>query len=420
MSKSFFNDQWYNRAKKYVINTITEEELFLYRDGKITKIYSSFEEMLLDNINSYSRIIRSILWLYENIIVQDGQVITKERKVKYKIPMSCTKFYYMIMCNNDFTRDEIFYGFPQLGKARGKDFKGLFRKLTSIGSFAFNVIYTTEKYNTKSFTKAFSNDITDNDYLYKICNFQYDNLLFIEKHNLNKDISNLVTINENFINLYRILLSGVKSKRSTLNILPNRLEYKSINGLYTCSFSEKDISKSLTSTHKELIDFDNCVNENIKYLHKFNNKNYSYTLSNLRLLCTFMIDEYKTNFTAIKHHPGTFDYSICTFKKYWNVYECIETKYNKDGNELYKNIIKTGINSNTTQFLFNNGYYIFGESENINNLYVLSFIDNPSDILNYYDTYINQRFMSSKYKLEILKMNTEKIVNFLIKSYSLR
>ena len=64
-----FNDPYFERARRYVKNEITQEEVDLYSLGKIRKIYGSFEELLFDNLEYYSRIIRTVLWLYENTLV---------------------------------------------------------------------------------------------------------------------------------------------------------------------------------------------------------------------------------------------------------------------------------------------------------------------------------------------------------------
>ena len=65
----YFKDEWYYRAKNYVHNTITEQEYKLYKAGKIRKLYDSFEYLLLDNLKYYNRIIRTIIWLYENELI---------------------------------------------------------------------------------------------------------------------------------------------------------------------------------------------------------------------------------------------------------------------------------------------------------------------------------------------------------------
>lgn len=413
MSNSFFNDPYFYRAKQYVINTITQEEVILFNSGKIRKIYSSFEEMLLDNMQYYSRFIRTILWLYENILVQDGKLITRESKVKYTQPMSCTKFYYIVMCNNDFTRDEIFYGYPQLGNSRGQSFQGLFRKLIEIGSFAFNVTYTTERYKTKSFTFAFNRDITNSEYLYKICDRSKDDILFIERNSLLVDIGSLIKISELNEKIYNILNNLTTKINYTINIKPNRIEYYSQYGRYYLKIDDNKVTKELTATSKDIVHFDNVVNDKIRLILKYNNNIISHQLSSIRILCRYMLSEYRNRFIAIKTYPGSTEYSKITLKQVWNMFQMYETKYNDSGKEIYHIKLKTLLPRKLCEYLLDNGYYMYGSMDNIEELVELSNINVGQDVLDYYEVYMNNRYMSSQYKLQVLNIQTEKIINFI-------
>lgn len=418
MKRSFFNDPYFNRAKQYVINTITEEEILLYKDGHIRKIYSSFEELLLDNIQYYSRIIRTILWLYENVLIQDGERLYSEKKPRYKIPMTCTKFYYLIMLDNSSTQHEIHYGYPQLGKTRATTFQGLFKKLIEIGSFAFNVVYTTERYKTKSYQRAFNSDITDENYLYRITNFT-DDILFIETKNLKNDISSLIKISEKNEILYNEFSKFNKNKklRNTLNVLPNRIHYKSINGEYKLDISSNTIKKYISSHHTELLEFDSFVNKNMKLLHKINTKRISYYLNNIRVLCVYMMNEYGSNFIAVKKHHGSDDYSVIRVKGAWKIFMIEEIKYNKLGEVIYEDRFYKGSTKKVSEYLFDYGYYLFGHKSQEQKILEMGNFDKPMDIMEHYEGFVNQRFMSSQYKLEILQYQTQKIVNFLIQSF---
>ena len=103
-----FNDKWFDMCSKHVINTITEQEYKLYSEGKIRKVYESFEHLLVDNLEYYERIIPSLLILYENTFIIAGKFIDKIPKSSFKISMPPTPISYMCLMPLDATREEIF------------------------------------------------------------------------------------------------------------------------------------------------------------------------------------------------------------------------------------------------------------------------------------------------------------------------
>lgn len=420
MNIPFFNDTYYKRAKKYVLNTITNEEVELYNQNKITRLYSSFEELLLHNIKYYSRFIRTILWLYENVLIQDGKIITRERKIRYKIPMSCTKIYYIVMCNNDMTRDEIFYGYPQLKtlKAKGKTFKGLFKKLMEIGSFSFNTVYTTEKYETKSFHKALNLDVTNDEYLYKISRYNNDDVLFIMKDNIMNEIGECISINENIINLNKILFAYLQSEKkiSLINTTPQEININTNFGNYHYNFNYNEITKKFSCSSLKILSLDNYINKNIIFINKIFKYNNNISLLNLRKICYNMITEFGTDFIAIKRNLIQNRYSICKVEHAYGSKIVTEIFYDEHGNKILQRTkhFYNALLTEMVHYLFNNGYFIFGHSNNKTSLYDLSSIDNGDMILNYYYNFIGLGIMSSKYKLYVLQNETMKIYNFML------
>ena len=70
-----FNDLWYDSASQYVENTITEQELILYKTGKIRNLYESLGHCLIDNLQHYDRIVRTVILMFENKLIHNGSVI---------------------------------------------------------------------------------------------------------------------------------------------------------------------------------------------------------------------------------------------------------------------------------------------------------------------------------------------------------
>lgn len=408
-----FNDYWFDLAKRHVKNEITLTEVDLYNKGLIRKIYGSFEELLFDNIDYYSRIIRTIIWLYDNIIVQDGKVLYRNKdKVRYKRPMTATKFYYICMCQPTFSRTEIIYGYHQIAAKTGNTFYDLWPHLLNVGSFAFNVTYTTDRYSTKSYQLAFEQDVTSPKYLEKvIVNSSY---VSVDKYMLSYDIGILSKIHELMISNYQIFKDFSKSG-IVVDIRPVGMSYISSTFNEEIQYKLQRLTRTQCGNISDTIDFDVHFSQNAKFVFDKLDKctNHIRQLGNLKLIAKSMIQNYRKKFKAIRTTIDGNGYAIIQIKKFWNNYRVIES-FISNGQLIKKNVFNVGKIWKLVDYIVSNGYFIYTVNE-IEKCVHLCSLDNQDAILTYYTEYINQTFLDADIRLQMMEKQTSDIIAFIDK-----
>ena len=405
-----FNDIFFERARRYVKNEITQEEVDLYTLGKIRKIYGSFEELLFDNLEYYSRIIRTILWLYENTLVSNGKIITKVEKINYKIPMTATKFYYICFCQATSTRDEIIYGFPQISSARGNTFAELWNDLLKVGSFVFNATFSLEHCETKSYQVALEHDVTDNEYLSKVV--VNSKFVYIDRMILGLDIQNVLQINENIIYNFNIL-SRQQTSDTILDSRPNGLSY--IGGGFSeeIKFLENSISREQIGDIEESLKFDIYLSKKMPDIYKnvLNIREHRQKLDNLKIICISMIQNYRRSFKAVRLCADNESYAFCVIKKFWNNFRIIEC-FVKKSSLVWKRSRTFGKIYKVANYLLDNGYFIYTIGQ-LEDCIKVARLDDPELILDHFTDYINRTFVDSSYRLELMEKETQKIISYM-------
>lgn len=405
-----FNDPYFERARRYVKNEITQEEVDLYSLGKIRKIYGSFEELLFDNLEYYSRIIRTVLWLYENTLVHNGKIITKVEKTCYKIPMTATKFYYITMIQADFKRDEILYGYPQISYAKGQTFQDFWPELLKVGSFVFNLTFSLEHCETKSYQVAFEQDATDNDYLSKVV--VNSKFIYIDRLILSHDISNVLKISENIIRNWDLVYK-FQEDDTVIDSRPNGISYIGATFSEEVRFLESSISREQIGDVRESLKFDMFLSKKMPdiYDNVQEMKAYRESLDNLKLICISMIQNYRKSFKALRLTPDGNSYSFIVIKKFWNNFRLIECFFNHS-RLVWRRSFVFGKIYKVANYLLNNGYFIYTIS-NLEDCIRVAKLDDPEMILDHFTEYINRTFVDSSYRLELMEKETEKIVNYM-------
>lgn len=407
-----FNDIFFERARKYVKNEITQEEVDLYSLGKIRKIYGSFEELLFDNLEYYSRIIRTILWLYENTLVNNGKIITKVEKTCYKIPMTATKFYYIILLQANFTRDEILYGYPQISYAKGQTFQDLWPELLKVGSFVFNVTFSLEhcEQETKSYQIAFEQDTTSNDYLSKVV--VNSKFIYIDRMILSSDIHNIISINESVIYNWNMIYKFQESN-VIIDSRPNGISYIGPTFSEEIRFGEDSITREQKGDIRGSLQFDIFLSKKMPNIYEnvMNIKELRESLGNLKMICMSMIQNYRRSFKAIRLTPDGESYAFIVIKKFWNNFRVIECFFS--GSRLvWRRSFVFGKLYKVANYLLQNGYFIYtiGQLEDVIRIAKL---DDPEMILDHFSEYINRTFVDSSSRLEMMEQETQKVVNYM-------
>lgn len=410
-----FNDRFFDRARRYVKNEITQEEVDLFTTGQIRKVYGSFEELLLDNIEYYSRILRTILWLYENTLVSNGKIIIKTDKTRYKIPMTATKFYYICMIQPDFNRSEIIYGYPQISYAQGNTFQELWPELLKVGSFVFNVTYSVEHSNTKSYQVAFENDVTNSDYLSKVV--VNSRFIYIDRAILSTDIASVVRMNETMFYNFDALKEHI-TDYTFVDSRPNGISYLGPGYSEELMFTPFGIRRDQTGSLEDTFPFDATLTSQLVYLNIRKNSIYQEldSIQNLKLICSSMIQNYRRKFKAVRLHYDNLGYSVITIQKFWNNFRVIELCF-RNNSLLYKRQFNIGKLHKVVKYIVENGYFIYTINQ-IEDSIKIAQLDDPEAILNHFTEYINRTFVDSTLRLELMENETTRIIEHM-KRYTL-
>ena len=407
-----FKDELFHRAKRYVNPEITQEEAHLYVSGRIRKIYSSLEELLLDNISYYNRIIRSLLVFYENRVYEFGKYVGSLEKTKYTELMTPTRLYYLILVQPDFNRDEILLGHPQLKSTEGQTFRDLLPHLIKIGSFNFIASYTNTKFNTRSYTKGLSLDLTPNDFINKILDIK--TVCYVDKKSLTEDFDKVQMIEGNVTSLEKMFYPYIKTK-TFLSFTPSSLKISTADYSSSLSYSLNQINRSLTGSFKKAKRIEVLISskiEDLSDIFKINHELVS-DMTTLMSICGSMIQYFGKDFIAYRISSSGV-YSTIVSKRFWNNRRLIETFYDKDNNPIHIQIKTFGKLVKAVDYIVNSGYFVYGDRTNKKlDLISITKTSNYTKLFDVYEKYGTTTLATSTTILALMSMQTEKIVRFM-------
>lgn len=353
----YFDDQYYKRAKRFVINTITEEEYRLYKDGKLRKIYDSFEYLLLDNIQYYNRIIRTIILLYDNMIIDHGKVIDFANRGQYKRPMTPTKFYYLIMCNIDFSRDEIIFAYDTLKDYPGNSFKDLYKYLKDITAFNFNLSFTASLQNVKSYTKLLANDTTDEKYLDKITSNINNEAVYITSEDLEKSIEGTLATFENMCEVYELLKLDITDSETVIDVQPTKITVFNKESEMLCEFKDGILVRRSVRNFRGCFEWDAIISKYLSAIYSWVLKSVDYE-NRLIDLIEYLVLNNRKRFKAIRQSPDKRIFATLEVKKSWNHYFLYEAIY---VNGILVRKTRTSVKGDyVAKEIYKRGYWVFG------------------------------------------------------------
>lgn len=359
-----FKDELFNRARKYVRYEITQEEANLYATDKIRKVYSSLEELLLDNISYYNRIIRSILVFYENRVYEYGLYVGSIEKTKYSELMTPTRLYYLILMQPDFNRYEILIGYPQLKDIEGNNFKELLPHLTRIGSFNFLASYTNTKFRTRSYTKGLNLDTTQLEYINKVLDVK--TVCYIDKNTLAEDFEKVHLIKENTDGLDKIISGYIRDKSKTLcSFTPSSFNISNTDYSSNLTYHDGSLQRNLSGSFKKAKRLEIFISSKLEDIGNIFNENSILlkSLGSLYTICGSMIQYFGSDFICYRVDSNGC-YSSITLKKFWNNRRLIETFYNETGQPVHIQTRIFGKLIKTVDYIVGSGYFVYGDQNN--------------------------------------------------------
>lgn len=218
VNTTIFNEYYFNEAnEKYLNNTILPVEQKIYKRGLLRKVYKSFEHLMLDNIQYYSRIIRTVFVLFENRSINDGKshgLVESPFKglsrQLYKKKITPTQLYYISLLPPDFSHDEFAIAFPDVnhGIEHKKELTAgdriiMFKKLTTHNRF--KLLHELARLNTNSaptdsYSVILQNDKTPYKFLKTIIPYKYQKAINVDFQGQNEESREFMQSYTKFLN----------------------------------------------------------------------------------------------------------------------------------------------------------------------------------------------------------------------------
>ena len=188
-----FEDIDYLRVKQFIDSKITETEIKAYKDGKLTEMYATLENMLVCNIKYYDRIMSFATMIFMHYVkINDFNYTDKLKKIPIELEMTPTRLWCCALSGIKSTEWEINYAWAPREIIKDLENKNIvihkkitvkpiegsqksifevsFNKLYKNPTFAKFVEYSATRCGTSGFQNTFLKDITSNDKLAYVCN----------------------------------------------------------------------------------------------------------------------------------------------------------------------------------------------------------------------------------------------------------
>ena len=408
-----FEDINYFRIKKFIDNTVTEQELNAYKFGKLSDLYSTFDELLVCNLKYYDRIINYCTMIFMHYVDINGINHTQGlNKLPLELELTPTKIWCAVMTSERSSKWEIEYGWNirNLSEPIKNSTRSLieinYRRLYSENKiFAKFNEYNSVRIGVNGFRQNFMLENTPNRKLAQICQKFTKTSVAISETQLDtifKYSKELDSLNERlYISLdscLSIMFKGDKSQYS-IYILMNEFF------IFTSKFSLK-VSKLNGKIQKDyLANSYECflaeeylvtsIKEQIEWSQYELNPGFEYDKNILKSLLTNLLN---TNFKNVVCVSKTFyiddewkssdkrDVKICkcTFSGIFNNIKITENFM--INNRVIKSQTKVLSRQNAADYLINRGYYIFG---NITDVDILLENDTltKKDLVEHYSNY---------------------------------
>lgn len=410
-------------CSKHVINTITEQEYKLYSEGKIRKVYESFEHLLVDNLEYYERIIRSLLILYENTFIIAGKFIDKIPKSSFKISMTPTHIYYMCLMPLDATREEILIGYPSLEKYEFADLSGCFKQLCRINAFKINLQYCKDKYGAKSYADGIISDITNTGYIESVLGELSKDITIIDKNQLAISLEHSIQTYSETVqmseNIAKMLPNG-----SLCNVKPNKIQLFSKLAEFECKYENGTVIRRALRNFKECFEFDQAIASNLKSVYHFFTECLGNYDNELVRFMNMFVEKNKKKAVAIRISPSQNLISVMNFRRCWANYRLIENTYiiNENGDYTKNILVKSESYIAKPQQignrLFKEGYFVIGLVENLESLINISMNLDFDSLISAYFEFVENHSMNIEIFKRLFQYNLSKCIALCRKLYS--
>ncbi len=387
-----FNDVDYYRTKSYINNTITEREMRLYREGKISKVYATFEHLLMDNIQSYDRIIGFCTLVFLRYMrTETGSLLTekhiKKRNLQYYFDMTPTQVYCAALTSNTSTKEELELGWDidldkywkkYLNSSMSKTFlESVYPILYKNPLFSTFIEFRAFVRDTNGFRNTLFNDKTSDNRLHKYCSkFTHESTVLTESDLV--DIQNYIMhIEQSSNNLYQEIFKSLSKIYGDSKLFGIYTFYDEIFlqtakfGMQISKSSDGKISKEYTANTYECFiaeqHLSDTVRQQIEWAKFKVDRKYEHiqqVLTNVLYKC--LQEDFRNTMAVRKHGVDYSNRTEVTFSGVFaNVY-IIESYYH--GNKCIKTTKRCMSKKRAAEYVVNRGYYIVGTADSVHKL----------------------------------------------------
>ena len=185
-----FEDIDYLRVKSYINDTITNKEIEAYKSGELRELYSTFDNMLVCNLQYYDRIMSYCTMVFMQYITVNDERYTKDlNKVTLQIELTPTKIWAAALSGITSTAWELKYAWgvtmqKPIADSNKSVFEINYKRLYAINTFAKFMEYSAFRCNTSGFRQTFIADKTNNRKLSQVCSKFTKTSIAISEHQL--------------------------------------------------------------------------------------------------------------------------------------------------------------------------------------------------------------------------------------------
>lgn len=382
-----FEDIDYLRVKQYIKNTVTDEEIELYKKGEIRELYATFENMLVCNLQYYDRIMSFCTMIFLRFVRLSENECTSQHlsDIVLQLELTPTKIWCAALSNQSSKLKEIEYGWSLNSNLHLIDYRNdkshienNWEILYNINYFSKFIEYCALRNGTTGFRTTFLADKTPNRKLAKVCTKFTNATIAVAEDSLisvhDYIMENELMTQKLYTSLYNILLKMYNNDTTKFAVYVFNRDFFIQTVKFSMKVSKDDvgrITKDYLANSYECFVAEEYLFKSIhaqlewaKYSTPLKFETEKTILINL--LIQMLNDDYK-NIVCLKRMN---EYGVLAKINFSGMFD----KVNIDESYMFNNrtIRKTRITmskENAAKFVVNNlGYYIFGIEQDVLNL----------------------------------------------------
>ena len=395
-----FEDIDYLRCNQFINSTITDNEIAAYKSGNLRELYSTFENMLVCNLQYYDRIMSFCTMVFMHYVRINESVLSDYLDiVPYQLEMTPTQIWCCALTNQSSTEWELNYAWQintNIGIDRNPDKSVLeenFSTLYKNPTFNKFVEYSALRCGTNGFRQTMMQDKISNRKLAQVCSKFTRNSTAISADHLNTVFSFITEQEESnsklYYALYNCLMELYNNDKTQFSIYVYNSEFVLITTKFSmrvCKDEKGKITKDYIANSYECFIAEEsllkCVKEQIawaKYKLPFH---YDYDKQMMINLLRQLLHENYKNVLCINRMNNEGCLSKITFSGIFsNIYVIEEFMYDHKTIRTYKRGMSK---DNAARYIIERGYFIFGNSTDVFNLPQRP---NKNDVINHYTSY---------------------------------